>query len=359
MEKLLSSLTAPTLLVDLNRVRRNISKMKAKADASQCLLQPHFKTHQSLGIAAEYITQGVDAATVSSLQMAQYFANGGWKRIHLALPIIAGQKNIANSIAKKCALTCNVSQIEHVGALADLSIDGVFIDIDNGYGRTGVRVDNKRSIYELLEAIDGAGIAFKGFYYHNGNSYGMDSTETIVKNHQTALGRVQYLQKNLDRSSLLMLGDTPSCSLATDFNGIDIVSAGNYIFYDLMQYELGSCRLEDIAVCLACPVLEKNDHRKTVVVHGGAVHFSKEMVTKDGKTYFGRAVELNYDEWKTEETGALISISQEHGTIALNEKAFKQVKIGDFIGVLPIHSCLTADAMGTYLSTSGVSISMM
>jgi len=359
VEKLLRKLTAPTLLVDLNRVRNNISRMKAKADASQALLQPHFKTHQSLGIAAEYINQGVHAATVSSLQMAQYFADGGWKRIHLALPIIPGQENITRAIAQKCALTCNVSRPEHVTTLTDTSIEGVYIDIDNGYGRTGIRVDNIRAICALLSAIDKAGLTFKGFYYHNGNSYGMDSPKTIVKNHEAALGRMRYLQNGLGRSSTLMLGDTPSCSLVSDFNEVDIVSAGNYIFYDLMQYNLGSCQLEDIAVCMACPVIEKNDYRQTVVVHGGAVHFSKEMITKGGNSSFGRAVELNYDEWKTNDIGSLISISQEHGTISLDEKSFKQVKIGDFIGILPVHSCLTADAMGTYLSTSGVSISMM
>ena len=36
------------------------------------------------------------------------------------------------------------------------------------------------------------------------------------------------------------------------------------------------------------------------------------------------------------------------------EEAFTKIKVGDFIGILPIHSCLTADAMKGYLTLEGL-----
>lgn len=358
-EKLHKLLTAPTLLVDLQKVSRNIARMKAKADASGCQLQPHFKTHQSLAIGAQFTRQGITAATVSSLSMANYFALGGWKQLHIAMPVLCFQRDEAQTIAQKCSLSCNVSRLEHLTALKGLSIAGVYIDIDTGYGRTGIKAQNTQAIRDLLQAIDSAGIPFKGLYCHNGASYGLESKEMLVANYSQSLRQLKDVQTHFDRPSELMIGDTPGCSATPTFKGVDRVSAGNYVFYDLMQYQLGSCTLDDIAVCMACPILEKNIDLQTVVVHGGAVHFSKETLEMDGNMVFGKSVALNYDEWETGFNGALISISQEHGTVQLDSNSFQKAQIGDFIGILPIHSCLTADAMGAYLSTEGVLVSSL
>lgn len=359
MEKLKPQLKAPTLLVNLDIVASNIARMKNKADASSTRLQPHFKTHQSLDIAKAFAAQGVTACTVSSVKMAQYFASGGWNQIHLAMPLLAFQKDEVNHIAQNCALSCNVSRLQHLDDLMGFSVDGVYIDIDTGYGRTGIRVDDKEAISDMIQAVERSSIALKGLYCHNGASYGCNGSSDVLSNHENSLSSIRALKKSLGLSLPIMYGDTPGTSLANDFNGIDTVSAGNYAFYDLMQWQLGSCKLEDIAVCMACPIIEKNESQQTVVVHGGAVHFSKDALNSDGKKVFGKAVALNYDEWETGFNGELISISQEHGTVRLDAKSFHNAQIGDFIGILPVHSCLTADAMDGYLSTTGASLSSL
>ena len=49
----------------------------------------------------------------------------------------------------------------------------------------------------------------------------------------------------------------------------------------------------------------------------------------------------------------LKSISQEHGVIKASDELLAQVKVGDLVGILPVHSCMTADCMGAYLSLDG------
>ncbi|KPK99745.1 MAG: hypothetical protein AMJ91_06575, partial [candidate division Zixibacteria bacterium SM23_73_3] len=64
----------PTLLLDKKRVMKNIEKMARKAKAAGVRFRSHFKTHQSGEIGNWFRDVGVEAITVSSLDMAQYFA---------------------------------------------------------------------------------------------------------------------------------------------------------------------------------------------------------------------------------------------------------------------------------------------
>jgi len=94
------------------------------------------------------------------------------------------------------------------------------------------------------------------------------------------------------------IGDTPSCSLAENFEHIDEIRPGNFVFFDLMQYNLGVCKLSNIAVCVACPVVDINRDRNHIVIYGGGVHLSKEFVIQKGEKYFGLVVKLNEIGWQ-------------------------------------------------------------
>jgi D-serine deaminase-like pyridoxal phosphate-dependent protein len=154
---------------------------------------------------------------------------------------------------------------------------------------------------------------------------------------------------------IISLGDTPSCSLLDDFTGVDEIRPGNFVFYDLMQEQIGSCKMEEIAVALASPIIAKNAKRHEIAVYGGAIHLSKEYILDEkGHKCFGRIVQLHDSEWSSPLPDAtVISLSQEHGIIKVTEEYFDNFQIGDLLGILPVHSCLTAAAMGEYYSWKG------
>ncbi|MFH0865543.1 MAG: alanine racemase, partial [Bacteroidota bacterium] len=154
-------------------------------------------------------------------------------------------------------------------------------------------------------------------------------------------------------------GDTPSCSIMDDFTGIDEIRPGNFVFYDAMQYHLGSCKPEQIAVSVACPVVSKNKERCELVIYGGAVHLSKDFITdKNNNRIYGLVAKSDTDEW-----GAIIpdtkiiSVTQEHGIIRTNKTFFESTEIGDVVNVLPVHSCLCANNFSKYFLTTGKWIS--
>ena len=147
---------------------------------------------------------------------------------------------------------------------------------------------------------------------------------------------------------IVSYGDTPSCSIADYCNGFDEIRPGNFVYYDVMQYHLGSCNLSDIAVSVAAPVTGIYKNRSEIAVYGGAVHLSKEFIAGDNNfSLFGYIVKYNGNFcWNEPLNGAWVkSISQEHGIVHMPANELGKIKQGDVIGILPVHSCLTANLL--------------
>ncbi len=144
----------------------------------------------------------------------------------------------------------------------------------------------------------------------------------------------------------LSVGDTPTCSQASDLGLADEIRPGNFVYYDLMQVQIGSCTADQIAVAMACPVVAKHEDRREVVVHGGAVHFSKDRIEESGRPIYGRPVEDRGDLWGAIiEGGWVRKLSQDHGIVRLPKEKLERTHVGDLLKILPVHSCLTADLM--------------
>jgi D-serine deaminase-like pyridoxal phosphate-dependent protein len=339
---------------------RNIEKMALKAKASGAAFRPHFKTHQSGEIGDWFRAQGVTAITVSSVSMAEYFALRGWDDITIAIPFNIRESENLNALAEK--ITVNILA-EDAGVISsiDQSLSnraGLFLKIDCGYHRTGIDVDNSFEISKALDAAkDCSNLEFKGFLTHSGHTYHAGSVNAIRKIHQNVLTKMKRLKQRWSITfpqAIISLGDTPSMSVVDDFTGIDEIRPGNFVFYDLMQAAAGVCTDKDIAVAVTAPVIGKYPDRKQVVVHCGGVHLSKEAVEINGKKVFGKIVFLNESGWEIPKNDIFVtSLSQEHGTIDIPINTLKEIKYGDLLGILPVHSCMTADCFQRYVSVDG------
>ena len=343
----------PTLLLDEAVCRNNIRRMAEKAAKSGVRFRPHFKTHQSLVIAEWFREYGVQAITVSSVRMAEYFG-ARWRDITIAIPFNIHEVGRVNAMPAACTVNLCVMHPETVAQLENrLTREvGVYIKIDVAYGRTGLLEDDPQ-LELVIDALGGASkLAFKGFLGHAGHSYYARSAEEIRAIDLEARGMMRRLQERFPGVAT-SLGDTPCCSVADDFSGVTEMRPGNFVFYDLTQHRIGSCALRDIAVAMACPVIAK--HADRLIIHGGAVHFSKDWLKgESGQAEFGWVVEAREHGWGNPVEGLkLTALSQEHGTITGPADALKQFTVGDFVYILPVHSCMTADAMRCYLTLDG------
>ncbi|MBL6445196.1 alanine racemase [Fulvivirga sp. 29W222] len=353
-------ISKPTLLIDEQKCKANIERMLQKVESNGLKFRPHFKTHQSKLIGEWFKERGVEAITVSSLGMAKYFEEAGWSEITVAFPLNVLQFDEINELAAKVKLNLLVDNIEAINALEKQLAHHVFvyIEIDTGAGRTGVRFDDTDVVKEIAKAINKSGkLSLKGVYSHAGHSYNAQSKEDIHTIFSLTKKRIIEVKERINDLSPdleICIGDTPTCSVGEDFTGINAISPGNFVFYDLMQVFIGSCVSSDIAVAMVCPVVSKNVHTSEVCIYGGAVHFSKDSENWEGKDIFGMVVRQERSGWGIPDNGAYVkSLSQEHGIVKLEKEEFDAVDIGDVLTVLPIHSCLTAEAMGYYMTPGG------
>jgi D-serine deaminase-like pyridoxal phosphate-dependent protein len=361
------NINRPTLVIDKALCMSNIHNMVEKAHKHRIKFRPHFKTHQSATIGNWFRDTGVTSITVSSVSMARYFAQNGWDDITIAFPVNVLEASDINELAEN--ITLNIL-VENVSALTMLKSKltaklGIYIEIDTGNFRSGIEINRINQVDELISIMKGCRfIEFKGFLSHSGQTYASRSVDDILLKHADALLKMRSVKEHYIKSwpgLEVSLGDTPACTLSDNFDRVDEIRPGNFVFYDLMQEHLGVCERSDIAAKVYCPVVSRHLSRNEFVIYGGAVHLSKEfIINKFSKKSYGAIGACCVDTGaQAGENTWVAGLSQEHGIIRAGFDDIREFKIGGLTEIIPVHSCLAADLAGYYLTTDGERIEKM
>ena len=67
----------PALVVDMDRVERNIARIQAASDAAGVANRPHIKTHKSPLLAKLQVTAGAKGITCQKIGEAEVIVDGG------------------------------------------------------------------------------------------------------------------------------------------------------------------------------------------------------------------------------------------------------------------------------------------
>lgn len=342
----------PQLILDEVRCKRNIERMVNKAVQLNIELRPHFKTHQSNTIGRWFRDLNVHGITVSSVDMASYFASDGWNDITIAFPFYPLQIPALKRLEKQASLRLFVNQVDHIQILSQQLKNPfkVILEIDPGFGRSGIHYQNQPLIEQLIDACNKSSKAsFHGFYTHDGRTYQSRSHAQIIESSQQVIDILTHL-KEIYPDASLMMGDTPSTSVRDDFGAINEISPGNFVFYDWMQVQIGSCTIDDVALFCILPIAQKIQNGEKAIVLGGAVHLSKDSITVDDAQSFGQAVEITDQHIRAIDGAYISAVSQEHGTITTNDPSLLDQPS---VLICPIHSCLTANLHDHYKTTTG------
>ncbi len=352
----------PTLVLDPTKVQRNIDRMVSKAQNSGVIFRPHFKTHQSTQIGEWFCERGVTRITVSSVDMATYFADNGWTDITIAFPVNILEIEAIKALAKRITLGLLVESTETLQFLAQhlqLPVN-IWLKADIGYHRTGILWTAPERFVSLAQSIKQIPhFTLQGILNHAGHTYAARSQAEVERLYQEMVSRMQSIRMALVTAGFtdtqLSIGDTPSCSLVDDLSAVDEIRPGNFVFYDVTQLEIGACRAEDIGLVVACPIVAKHPERNQLVLYGGAVHHSKEFIEVGGTKIFGYVTRLIENGWEARLDGAYVAgLSQEHGLVTMPSHTLTQFKVGDVLAILPVHSCLTVNLLRmNYLTTQG------
>lgn len=347
----LNNISRPVLVLDEFRCRRNIERMVQKAKKAGCVFRPHFKTHQSQTVGRWFREKGVKGITVSSPSMAAYFARDSWDDITIAFPFHPAQLKDLQALEQKCKLRLFIHSVDHLGLLNShlkLPFD-VVIEIDAGYGRSGISPGEQTLISDLVSRANRLGKSnFHGFYIHDGRTYHTHGKDEILAAVSSDLETLKTLKQKYPEARI-SLGDTPSASVSENLDLLDEITPGNFVFYDWMQTEIGSCSPDDVGLFVLLPVAQTYPDR--IILHGGAVHLSKDFLpAANGQKNYGQLIDYAENNSISPVRDTFLSaLSQEHGT--LTGPGLPEAE--NAVWMCPIHSCLTANLYDHYITTKG------
>lgn len=344
----------PTLVVDTDKVRRNALRMKGRADRNGVALRPHLKTHQSRVVGRLFRDLGIRAGTVSSVEMARYFADDGWDDLIIAFPANLREIREMDELAGRIRLGLLADNPETVRTLSEgltRAVD-LWIKIDTGSRRCGIEAGDEAGLRAISEAVrKSPRLRLAGVLSHDSRTYGVRGLEAVAalyrEGRDALLAAKAFLAAEGWPELRASFGDTPSMSLVEDWSGLDEARPGNFAYYDLQQFAVGSCSAGDIAAAVACPVVGIYPRRGEAVVYGGAVHLSKQSQTlPDGEISYGALFETLEGRWSGFREGAQVrGVTQEHGIVRMRPGDLASTRIGDLLFLCPVHSCLAADLL--------------
>lgn len=344
----LETIPTPALILDVERVRRNATRIGRRVTDLGAQLRPHIKTHKCIEVARIQTNGHSGALTVSTLAEARAFAAAGFSDITYAVPIEPGKFQAAIDLAKLCnrlaLLTDDVeipAPLNDVARKAGIILD-LFLKVDSGYHRCGVEPDSEEAITIPAQIARCSNLRFAGILTHAGHSYNYpDHAERLkVARHErdVMVELADRLRAQGIEVPTVSIGSTPSITIVDHLKGVDEARPGNYIFFDAFQAAIGSCSFEDCALTVLSAVVHRNGHNK-VVIDAGAIALSKDRGAVDFQPDCGYGRVLNLE---ARDLGLTVSsVSQEHGQILL-QNCDDKLAVGDRVRVLANHSCLSA-----------------
>lgn len=240
------TIKTPSLLLDIQRVRKNAERTSNIAKQNNVRLRPHVKTHKCVEV-AQIQTAGHDGAiTVSTLAEAKAFFRHGFSDITYAVPIERGKFEeaieILRSGVKLNLLTddaATVTDLDEISGKAGVKFD-VFLKIDCGTHRVGVEPHTAEAIDLPRQISDAANLNFAGILTHAGHSYDARSVEAVKEVARHERDSMVELAEKLRASGVdvptVSIGSTPTINHVDHLKGIDEVRPGK-ITYSLMRFK--------------------------------------------------------------------------------------------------------------------------
>ena len=353
-------LPTPALLLDLPKLERNAAVMRERARQLGVALRPHVKTSKSIDVLRVLAGDAVVPITVSTLAEARYFFARGVRDILYAVGIAPVKlPEVADLIRGGCQLRIILDTLEAAEAVRSfVEADGipieVLIEIDSDGHRAGVAADDSL----LIEIGRTLGPSLAGVMTHAGASYECRTRGEFEAMAEQERGLTVRAAERLRAAGLacniVSVGSTPTLHYARSLEGVTEARAGVYAFGDLVQAELGTCSMEDIAIGVLASVIGHNRHHGRVLIDAGFLALSRDRGTSDMPVDWGYGAVCDAA-GNLHEDVTVSSTNQEHGIITSRsgELDFDRFPVGSQLRILPNHACATAAAYDRYFLTSG------
>lgn len=356
---LLAGLVTPALLLDEEKMWRNMQRLEDQTRALGVTLRPHVKTAKSVEVIGHLFKGGPGPITVSTLAEAEVFFGAGYADILYCVGVALGKLERITSLRQKgCDLTVILDSVAQAHAVADAGIPAL-IEIDSDGHRSGL-APGDAALVEIGRILHQGGV-LRGVVTHAGESYtvsGLDAHAAFAEAERAAAVQAAETLRAAGLSCpVVSVGSTPTAHAARDLTGVSEVRAGVYMFFDLVMAGIRVCSMDDIAISVLTSVIGHQRKKGWIMVDAGWMAMSRDRGTASQAIDQGYGVVCDI-EGRPYADLVLTACNQEHGVISRRPGASGQLPdlpVGTLLRILPNHACATAAQHQSYqvLSSGG------
>jgi D-serine deaminase-like pyridoxal phosphate-dependent protein len=328
----------PAVVIDLDRVERNIASLQARCDEAGVANRPHIKTHKSPFLAKLQRDAGAKGITCQKLGEAEVMADAGLDDILVAYNILGEQKlgrlaalmrRVTMTVAADNPVT--VEGLPKAAALAERNLD-VVVECDTGQKRAGV--ETPAEAVALAKDIAGRpGLSFAGFLFYPP----VDQAEFTRRFLGEAMAGVRAAGLE---PRIVSFGGTPNLRHLGTFEGATEHRSGTFIFNDRMMLACGAATPDDLALHVVATVVSRAGPERGILDAGS------KTLTWDSGGLEGYGLILEHPQAK------IARFSEEHGNLDLSA-CNDRPNVGDVVRIVPNHVCAVVNMVDRLIATRG------
>ena len=328
----------PALLLDLDRVERNIATMARFFAEREAGLRPHFKTPKCAEVVRLQLEAGALGVTCAKLGEAEALASAGVRCSVLIANQIVGPLKVRRLVELAGVLPELVVAVDHADQIAafDAALAGTdarlgaLVEVDVGMKRCGT--DTPEQTLSLARGLRESRVEYRGIMGYEGHAVLVPDEGKRKELAEASVARLLEHRLALVDAGLepqiVSAGGTGTHDITGSAPGVTEIQAGSYVFMD-GAYQRVRSEFE-CALTLLTTVVHRRD--RLLITDCGMKSLTSE---------FGKPAGFDLPV-------AVTGLSEEHGHVALDEGADLDVSPGDRIRLLPSHGDTTINLHERY-----------
>ncbi|HJR64603.1 MAG TPA: D-TA family PLP-dependent enzyme [Gemmatimonadaceae bacterium] len=331
----LSDLDTPAVVVDLDRLERNLERMAEYAARHELALRPHVKTHKSPRIAAEQLDRGAHGLTCATAREAEVMAELCDDLLVAYPPVRPQTAERLVSLPEHVRLSVMLDSPQALRAIGEAARSagrtvGVLVELDVGMRRVGVP-DAAAAISLARQVTAEEGLEYLGIGFYPGHIRApvRDQTPEIRQLSERLQATVEAMTAAGVPPRVVSGGSTPTAWQTHELAGVTEMRPGTYVYNDRTTAVIGACAFEDCALTVLATVVSTAVHGQAVI-DAGSKALAREPLRGSGEDGYGVLLDRH---------GAVVArMSEEHGIVDLAATDWRP-EVGELVRVVPNHVC--------------------